>query len=396
MELPPPFETSIIPPTYNDILIEELKREQLDIKDKLEQLLSKKDIVLSKATQDTIKNILFIFEHRFDTLERELHNRAKWLEIIPIIQSENIEIKKQMNEIKEEFDMKTKEFDIKLKEQSEEFDIKLKDVLVEEKSNPVIDRWTDPKNIHCTRNYFNILKPLVPLPKDVNIQSISGGDVRHFPFSIKYSCRCFNCLLLYKKGWTQGPVSSPLNRPTCPLDSDCTCLTNIHRIDFFHSIELGIIKGRDLELDDVQKLYLKITCVSNKVHSNDDLFDFSHLQFVKKDKDTDIFNIIQNCIKEDGVNIYEYVRYLGGREFKWEKTTSEDLYLKINKIDKKASKTILYFFHVYDFIDKQNDYEDFYFLGKRKKITIRKEKRTKGKKRTIKEQKVRKTLKKCK
>ena len=67
-----------------------MKQKQSDIESLLQNLVDTKDATLSKTTQDTIRNIMFIFEQRFDSLQTDLLAKMKqiesWIQTIPVVE----------------------------------------------------------------------------------------------------------------------------------------------------------------------------------------------------------------------------------------------------------------------------------------------------------------------
>jgi hypothetical protein len=192
---------------------------------------------------------------------------------------------------------------------------------------PQIDRWTDPKNAICripnsgymeqfTKDYqpTNINTYLLkPLPHYVS----KGASLLEFLTNHRheYLCPCYNCILHDMFGTKGSYDGSKLYQPVlCPLDSDCTCMTYTHRMDFKHSIQVGIIKGRDKELSPIQRYYTShINHGQNcsLVHVLDEYKGKQHdgtitysISGVKPP-----YYLISNCIKRDGIVMFQYKKY---------------------------------------------------------------------------------------
>ena len=152
-----------------------------------------------------------------------------------------------------------------------------------------IDRWTNPVNCVC---------------------SIRGGSepITHL------DCDCFGCLLIRK----QYPTFDPTNHSThihlrpsgngiCPLDSDCTCLNRDHRQNYFHTIELGIIKGRDLELSKTQIELMQEYRIAGMEYAKHQ----KKYYIVVMTNRCEGWTPVQNSTRKDGIDIFQY-KGIGG------------------------------------------------------------------------------------
>ncbi len=201
-----------------------------------------------------------------------------------------------------------------------------------------IDRWTDPKNAACLIPYnprigldgnvrcFTIKIPqtrpvninsylLKPLPNNPSSYDFTIDD--HLTYFLshhrhEYICPCYNCFLHDLFG-TKSVYDDSKKPVLCPLDSDCTCMTLQHRLDFKHSIQAGLIKGRDTELSLIQRYYAQ-SCPNINI-------ELPPLYYIPDDykegrtPDGSIlisnrvnapFSQIINCIKRDGIDLYQY------------------------------------------------------------------------------------------
>jgi hypothetical protein len=153
-----------------------------------------------------------------------------------------------------------------------------------------IDRWTNPANCVC---------------------SVMGGSepITHL------DCDCFGCLLIRKQYPTFDPTSHsyiPETRPSgngiCPLDSECTCLNREHRQKYFHTIELGIIKGRDLELSKTQIELMQEYRIAGMEYAK---HRKSYYIVVMTNRCEYGCTVVQNCTRKDGIDIFQY-KGIGG------------------------------------------------------------------------------------
>ena len=153
-----------------------------------------------------------------------------------------------------------------------------------------IDRWTNPAN--C-------------------VYSVMGGSepITHL------DCDCFGCLLIRKQYPTFDPNSDsththlrPSGNGICPLDSDCTCLNKEHRQNYFHTIELGIIKGRDLELSKTQIELIQEYRIAGMEYAK---HRKSYYIVVMTNRCEYGCALVQNCTRKDGIDIFQY-KGIGG------------------------------------------------------------------------------------
>lgn len=361
---PPPYDYQHLPP-YDDM--EKIQQKQTEIETLLQNMLDTKDATLSKATQDTIRNIMFLFEHRFDSLEKELlakiKQTASWIQTIPVVEQEHTEMKHHVDQLlahMQLLDAQLRQMEDHMKHHSlvERITVleqKL-DAVLEQKEAVEADRWTDQKNAMCRINNLNISSLsivvrnqgefpvtdflLKPLPHYVNINGSYRGGLSSFleRNRVEYLCSCYNCILLqkYKRASDEGGV---FKTNMCPLDSDCTCMTFCHRMSFVHSIETGYIKDRDKELSPIQRFYAKgfyfnnnnkLVCIptlnglsvypDGTVHSNDLL-------------NNKIFLIV-NCTRRDGVDVYQYqTSIIRTGKYQLHETFADKLYVWTNKYE---------------------------------------------------------------
>ena len=106
------------------------------------------------------------------------------------------------------------------------------------------DRWSDPLNVSC-----NLEHEYGTGHKESRYQNEFWKE--------KSWCNCFHCTLISKtfdkfSSYQQYCSHSFTKREFCPLDSNCTCLNKEHRMAYFHSLEFGYIRDRDLELSPTQ------------------------------------------------------------------------------------------------------------------------------------------------
>ena len=309
---PPSYDPP--PPSYYDDTMDKMKQKQVEIDSLLQQLLNTKDATLSKTTQDTIRNIMFIFEQRFDLLEQDLLTKIKetslWIDTIPIVEKEHVEMKATLDKLLSHtqlLDAHIREIETKINDQKriEDHTRSLVEPLVEritmlektlektihlDEQKYIVDRWTDPKNAICLLpmgyllsqftldprshhpNTFPYLYSdflLKPLPHYIIDEPHNTAAIQSFFGSRRheYLCPCYNCILsdMLKINVNYSNSTNPTNnqpyqhiqRMICPLDSECTCMNLQHRIMFAHSIEAGYIKGRDHELSPIQRFYAK-------------------------------------------------------------------------------------------------------------------------------------------
>jgi hypothetical protein len=193
-----------------------------------------------------------------------------------------------------------------------------------------IDRWTDPKNAPCKMPHDGYIGNFTMNPSSYqyasNVNAYLSKPLPHYiseenliEFLSKhrheYICPCYNCMLhdLFEtKTRFDGSDGKHYKPILCPLDSDCTCMTKAHRLDFKHSIGVGLIKGRDKELSIIQRFYVK--------HAT---FRAPHLVYVdadvKRNPDgTIMFSVgsvkpphhpIINCTRRDGLDLYQYKKH---------------------------------------------------------------------------------------
>ena len=152
-----------------------------------------------------------------------------------------------------------------------------------------IDRWTNPVNCVC---------------------SIRGGSepITHL------DCECFGCLLIRKQyprydphSHSCHPTHYPSGNDICPLDSDCTCLNREHRQKYFHTIELGIVKGRDLELSDTQIELMQEYRIAGMEYAK---IRKSYYIVVMTNR-CEGWTLVQNSTRKDGIDIFQY-KGIGG------------------------------------------------------------------------------------
>jgi len=238
--------------------------------------------------------------------------------------------------------------------------------VVEQKD--VIDRWTDPKNAMCLVHNLNInflvFNPryqsellvtdylLKPLPHYVDSPNAFLDSPSAFLINnrTEYLCSCYNCILLqlYKvsaASFLDQRSSGDLSKMhICPLDSECTCMTRTHRNSFLHSIESGYIKGKDKELSPIQRYCATNVYRNVSGNSNGYLVCIPTLNGLSVHQDgtvridvggqNQIFYIIENCIKRDGVEMYQYVTpIIGTGKYKIHEITSDKLYAWTNQFD---------------------------------------------------------------
>lgn len=149
---------------------------------------------------------------------------------------------------------------------------------------PIPSRWEDPRNIACKDPYYTKVKN----PADYN------------EWRDHIWCDCYNCHLKSIMFPNRGDFGSSLSAVKfyCPLDSECTCLNVEHRSYYRHSLEMGIIKGRDLELSPI---HIRI------ILSNKGLLGKQRIVIIGKfmpsgSRYTQISNITQ-C---KGVDVFQY------------------------------------------------------------------------------------------
>ena len=108
---------------------------------------------------------------------------------------------------------------------------------------PIPSRWEDPRNIACKDPYHEKVKT----PNDYN-------EWRDHIWCDCYNCHLNSMMFKNKTHHIQSITTTHADiilKPFCPLDSECTCLNVEHRSFYRHSLEMGIIKGRDLELSPI-------------------------------------------------------------------------------------------------------------------------------------------------
>ena len=163
-----------------------------------------------------------------------------------------------------------------------------------------IDRWSNPANCVC---------------------SIRDGSepITHL------DCDCFGCLLIRKQYPTFDPTSHsththlrPSGNGICPLDSDCTCLNRDHRQNYFHTIELGIIKGRDLELSKTQIELMQEYRIAGMEYAKHQ----KKYYIVVMTNRCEGWTLVQNSTRKDGIDIFQY-KGIGGIIYD---TTIDDLF----------------------------------------------------------------------
>lgn len=172
-----------------------------------------------------------------------------------------------------------------------------------------IDRWTNPANCVC---------------------STRGGSepITHL------DCDCFGCLLIRtqyptfdRTSGSTHPHLCPSGNGICPLDSNCTCLNREHRQNYFHTIELGIIKGRDLELSKTQIELMQEYRIAGMEHAK---HRKSYYIVVMTNRCEYGWTLVQNCTRKDGIDIFQY-KGIGGIIYD---ATIDDLFT----LDKKTSQ----------------------------------------------------------
>jgi hypothetical protein len=205
---------------------------------------------------------------------------------------------------------------------------------------PQIDRWTDPKNAACriiTSRGENVqqfsMNPryphqsnindylLKPLPHYVSETNLAEFLTRH---RHQYICPCYNCMLHDLFG-TKGPSEVAPKPIMCPLDSDCTCMTFVHRKDFKHSIEVGIINGCDKELSKIQRYYASHTSKNGLMHVHDEYKGKHHdgtITYSIGGERPPYYHIL-NCIKRDGIDMFQYKKDDSGILYE----TADNLYV---------------------------------------------------------------------
>ena len=154
---------------------------------------------------------------------------------------------------------------------------------------PIPSRWEDPRNIACKDPYHEKVKN----PVDYN------EWIDHI------WCDCYNChlnsIMFYNKSKYKEYGSnsySTVIRPFCPLDSECTCLNVEHRSYYKHSLEMGIIKGRDLELSPI---HIRI------ILSNKGLLGKRRIVIIGKFMPSgSTYTQISNITQCKGVDVFQY------------------------------------------------------------------------------------------
>ena len=361
---PPPYEPIYAsPPAYENDL--ELKEKQREIIQMMAALRATNEAHLSSTTEKTIQNIMYIFEHRFTQLEKELmeqiHHSHKWLQDLPIYEKEHAEVKAKVNDLYLSVQQLEKIF--VTQEQVEKlvvarvrnieerlFQLEMKQV--DEKKNDV-DRWTDPRNGNCRlqttpfdRGFgqrfdpfnFPYLKPLPPFIKLDNLSNFNNSYKIFLLLHInEYICPCYNCFLVGKYqllfmgfNTSSDPPISGGGIRLCPRDTECTCLTLIHRIMFLHSIgeveSEEEVKGRDKELAYSQILYCKSFGFRN---SNNYGFNNNNPVTIKIPDQVNE-NQIVNTFVRNGIVIYEYYNSSIFKFFQtYLQTTEENLYVLV-------------------------------------------------------------------
>ena len=118
------------------------------------------------------------------------------------------------------------------------------------------DRWSDPLNVAC--NFEHAINDGLDNGRNI----FNDGKANWKELSL--FCNCFHCALVSKTFADYNSYSKYKNttgyfshndftkREFCPLDSNCTCLNKEHRMAYFHSLEFGYIRDRDLELSPTQ------------------------------------------------------------------------------------------------------------------------------------------------
>ena len=153
------------------------------------------------------------------------------------------------------------------------------------------DRWSNPANCVCSTR--------------------DGSEpITHL------DCDCFGCLLITKQYPSFDPTSHmthphlcPSGNGICPLDSDCTCLNREHRQKYFHTIELGIIKGRDLELSKTQIELMQEYRTAGMEHAKHRKNYYIVVMTNRCDQNG--CALVQNCTRKDGIDIFQY-KGIGG------------------------------------------------------------------------------------
>jgi hypothetical protein len=351
--------------------MEKMKQKQAELESLLQNLLDTKDATLSKTTKDTIRNIMFLFEHRFDSLEQELLAKIKqtaaWIESIPIVEQEHTEMKHHVDQLlahTQLLDAHIRKMEGQLKHNMAIQPLVERIAMLEQKidsvleQKDVVDRWTDPKNAMCRIPYI-YLQNLTYGP------FISQGEIlitdyllKPFPnyamerstgiktfLSVRrheYICPCYNCVLNDMFKLKVEHRGQDEKRIMCPLDSECTCMTTVHRKTFIHSIEVGYIKGKDTELSPIQRYYAKniqlpyigsnyLVCIptlKDRSVSQDGIVNVISGQFPALEYE------IVNCTRRDGVDVYQYLTppYTNGR-YQLHETTADKLYVMTNELE---------------------------------------------------------------
>jgi len=369
---PPPYDDHQLP-RYDDDLhnsVQKMKEQQSKIESLLKELFTTKNATLSKTTQDTIRNIMFIFESRFDSLQKDLlstiNQTAAWIQSIPVVEKEHTKMKGQIDQLL----ASTELLDAYIKKLGQSIKHKLHH----------IDRWTDSKNEMCkipnismnsftygpqvAQNEYLITDYLMkPLPVYAMERSWA---IQQFLLSRRheYLCSCYNCILndMFKIRET-NPNSDTHFKYQCPLDSDCTCITRIHRQSFKHSSEIGYIKGRDKELSLNQLLYIynmtqiyKDHQVNRSYIKGGDLVCIPNLKKLSVDQNG-IVNVpagqpsigvwvhyIINCTRRDGVDVFQYQNDRDIHETTADKLyvfTTRSIYPRIPEIFNSSDNSII-------------------------------------------------------
>ena len=324
---------------------------------------------LDEATQKSIRSILSRLQDQKEVnteLAEAIQDTKKWLETLPLLKTKHAELARRVKALEEHITLlesQHQEFAKKtdvvayvqkklaaLEKIDQIIDAKIDQMKISGKDTESVlstDRWTDPKNQLCLLNpigpphsifiethspkpgylfaydgstmprYFPLLKTLPLQLSELRITDEKNREkIENFiQTNIDYVCPCFNCLLMTKITrigiWIVG-IYTPRHM-YCPLDSDCTCMTFQHRNLFLHSIELGFIKGRDLELSPGQQFYAqnlnknKIIGTSNSIYCIVDRVPC----------------MVINCTKIDGRDVYTYFK----RDSSFGETTEENVYL---------------------------------------------------------------------
>jgi hypothetical protein len=85
-------------------------------------------------------------------------------------------------------------------------------------------------------------------------------------------------------------------------------MTFTHRTDFKHSIEVGIIKGRDKELSHIQRYYASHISKNSLYHVLDEYKGKQHdgtITYSIGGVTPPLYHI-RNCIKRDGIDMFQY------------------------------------------------------------------------------------------